>query len=84
MGSGKGAPGCAQGGFRKGRRMMSAQAKVADEKRYGKGKSKSAIRRREQRQRVTLLTGKPGQTIKASDRIYIVQRDGSFRVGPKQ
>jgi len=63
--------------------------KLANEKRYGKGTSKSAERRRAEKARTTLHQGTPiwkrdpddhsAHIVKMSDRSYFVAPDGSFR-----
>jgi hypothetical protein len=53
---------------------------LADAKRYGKGTSKSAERRRAVANRGTALSGAPGQTISDSRGTpYLVMPDGSHR-----
>ena len=46
---------------------------------FGCGKSRSAERRRQARGRGKLHTGRPGQLVKMSDRMYHVAKDGSFQ-----
>jgi hypothetical protein len=46
---------------------------------WGRGQSKSAIRRRRERERVKIHTGKPGEVIRIGKREYRVGGDGSLR-----
>jgi hypothetical protein len=50
---------------------------LADAKRYGKGTSKSAERRRAERNRVTVLVGP--QYTDSRGRVFVVAQDGSHR-----
>jgi hypothetical protein len=53
---------------------------IANEKVFGKGTSKAAIRRRAERTRGRVLAGKPGDVMQDSrGRHYAVARDGSLR-----
>ena len=45
----------------------------------GKGNSVGAEQRRARSATGTIYSGRPGDTIKMSDRYYFVRRDGSFR-----
>lgn len=63
---------------RRHNRLME-QASDGHRRRFGRGTSKAADKRRGMRTRGKLYSGKAGDVIQMSDRCYTVTPDGSFR-----
>jgi hypothetical protein len=61
--------------------MSTALQTIAEQKRFGNGKSKAAGRRRVARahNEARIHSGKPGDTVEIGDCQYRVAADGSFR-----